>query len=250
MYSLIIVDDELPIREGLVSLYPWSEWGFEVTGIFENGKKALDHVMRNKTDVVLTDVKMPVMDGITLLRNMEAMHLNVHTIFLSGYDDFEYMRSALVLGACDYILKPVKLSDLGETFLRLREKLDEANLGVEHHSEGYYNQIVQAVMEYVHENPAVATLEGAAIRTSLSQNYLSKLFKRKTGENFSEYLLQCKMNLAAEMLKDFSQKTYTIAFELGYDNPKNFSRAFKQFFGLTPREFRNGGTLHAQEKSN
>lgn len=249
MYSIIIVDDEAPIREGLVSLYPWEEWGFKITGVFENGKKAFEHIQRNKTDIVLTDVKMPIMDGLELITTLELNHINIHTVFLSGYNEFEYIRTALVHGARDYILKPVKPNQLCDIFLKLREELDTAQAGVETMSEGYYEKIVQNVMEYVNEALGTATLEGAASRVNLSQNYLSRVFKRKTGENFSEYLQNCKMQLAAKYLQDISRKTYDIAYELGYDNPKNFSRAFKQFFGKTPREYRNGGDITYAKKN-
>lgn len=73
---------------------------------------------------------------------------------------------------------------------------------------------------------------------SLSPNYLSRIFKRKKGMNFSEFLLEVKMETAAKLLRDVTKKTYEIAAEVGYDNPKNFTRAFKQYCGRTPREFR------------
>ena len=83
-----------------------------------------------------------------------------------------------------------------------------------------------------------ANLEDASILVSLSPNYLSKIFKRKKGKNFSEYVLDVKMEKAAGLLRDITLKTYEVAAAVGYDNPKNFSRAFKQYCGKTPREFR------------
>lgn len=241
MYNLIIADDEPRIREGLLSLYPWEEWGFHLCGAFENGKKVWDYLARCKTDVLLTDVKMPVMDGIELLRKISENHIKIRSVLLSGYNDFEFLRQAIVYGAKDYILKPVKPEQLSATFLRLREELDkECNNYTQPPSEGYYDKIVFSVMKYVQENPRTANLEEAALRVSLSQNYLSTVFKQKTGQNFLEYVIGYKMQVAAQMLQDISLKTYDVAYELGYDNPKNFSRAFKQFYGKTPREFRNG----------
>ena len=121
-----------------------------------------------------------------------------------------------------------------------RQSLD-ASRGIrkiDEQSPGYYDLIVDQVTQYVDEHFQNANLEDASILVSLSPNYLSKIFKRKKGKNFSEYVLDVKMEKAAGLLRDITLKTYEVAAAVGYDNPKNFSRAFKQYCGKTPREFR------------
>mgnify|MGYP000399937710 FL=1 len=99
-----------------------------------------------------------------------------------------------------------------------------------HHSEekpkAYYDQIVYDVQQYLKENYRTATLEEAAAKVSLSPAYLSRVFKDKSGEGFSELLLRTRMEKACELLADIQYKSYDIAYYVGYDNPKNFSRAF------------------------
>lgn len=240
MYKLLIVDDELGIREGLRDCYPWEELGYEVVRCLGDGKAALDYIERFCVDVILCDIRMPRMDGLELCREIRRRQLKTTIILLSGYSEFEYAREALRYGVCDYILKPVQYEIILKVFTELREELDirYGKQVADDKPVGYYEQIVEQVMRYLAENCQTASLDEAAEMVSLSPNYLSKIFKRKTGQNFSEYLIEVKMKKAARLLQDVNLRTYEIAGMLGYDNPKNFSRAFKAYYGTTPREYK------------
>lgn len=240
MYNLIIVDDEKNIREGLAYCYPWEELGFQVAAILPDGKSALDYIQRCCVDAVLSDIRMPKMDGLALAEQLYKDYPNINTVLLSGYAEFEYARTAIRFGVKEYILKPVKYEDIIKIFTEIKENLDlvKGVKAIDEPFAGYYDQIVDQVTEYLQEHYKDASLEEASLLVCLSPNYLSKIFKRKKGINFSEYLLDVKMEKAAKLLRDVTLKTYEIASEIGYDNPKNFSRAFKQYCGKTPREFR------------
>lgn len=240
MYKLIIVDDEKNIREGLAECYPWDELGFEVCGTFADGRSALDYIERYKVDTVMSDIRMPRMDGLELAERLSQDYPAVIMVLLSGFAEFEYAQTALRCGVKEYLLKPVKYEDAVKTFQRIRDLLDQ-KAGVKKIDEpfaGYYDQIVDQVTEYLRGHYRSASLEEAAAVVSLSPNYLSRIFKRKKGMNFSEFLQEIKMETAARLLRDVTKKTYEVAEEVGYDNPKNFTRAFKQYCGKTPREFR------------
>ncbi|WP_367924990.1 response regulator [uncultured Ruthenibacterium sp.] len=243
MYRLILIDDEPHVRKGLQTCYPWQDWGFSVVEAFENGHQALDYILHYQVDAVVSDVRMPVMDGMEFIRNLRDRGYSTPVLFISGYSDFDYVRQALVYDATDYVLKPVKTEKLAVALQRIRKKL-EAMYGEEMMSqpEGYYDKIIDQVMRYVMDNCRTATLEQAAAGVGLSPNYLSKIFKKKTGRVFSDYLTEVKMKKAARLLKDIRIKTYQIAYEVGYENPKNFSRAFRAYYGKSPREYRDGGT--------
>ncbi|MCI8664097.1 MAG: response regulator [Hungatella sp.] len=243
MYKLIIVDDEKNIREGLAQCYSWNELGFELCSTFPDGKSALDYVRRYRVDVVLSDIRMPVMDGLKLAEQLSLSYPSVIMVLLSGFAEFEYAQTALRYGVKEYLLKPVKYEEAVKTFQNICEMLDQKT-GVKKSSEpfaGYYDQIVSQVTEYLQTHYRDASLEDAAAVVALSPNYLSRIFKRKKGMNFSEFLQEIKMETAASLLCDVTRKTYEIAAEVGYDNPKNFTRAFKQYSGKTPREFREQG---------
>ena len=120
-----------------------------------------------------------------------------------------------------YILKPVKYESIIDIFTTIRKNLDAENgVGeIEEPVPGYYDQIVEQVIGYIKENFKDAALEDASALVSLSPNYLSKVFKRKTGVNFSEYLMRVKMENAARLLKNVTMKTYEVAFG---KNPREF----------------------------
>lgn len=151
------------------------------------------------------------------------------------------MHTAILNRAADYLLKPIKYEELLTCIENIRNKLDKKNnIRTEPSVDSsYYGQIIARVQEYLKTNYRTATLEEAAVTVNLSPNYLSKIFKEKSGMGFSDYLNRIRMEKAAELLKDISYKHYEIADLIGYDNPKNFSRAFKQYYHVTPREFRD-----------
>lgn len=240
MYKLLIVDDEPNIRKGLIRHYPWSELGFEVVGDFANAKLALDYMVDHSVHVVLTDIKMPVMDGIELARTVKERNPDVIVIFLSAYADFEFARQAIVYSVKDYILKPVQYENIVMVFKKLKKKLDAQTnrTAADESRDKYYDKLIKTVEEYVLENLKEASLENAAQKVNLSPNYLSKIFKEKKGMNFSDFLFETRMKKSKELMSDLNLKIYHISSAIGYNNPKNFSRAFKQYHGVSPSEFR------------
>lgn len=134
MYRILLVDDEWLELDTLEKYIPWEEMGFQVAGTAENGKEALQLLERLEgseneeendrklPDVVLTDVKMPVMDGLAFSKILHDRYPDIQIVFLSGYNDFEYVRSVLAVEACGYILKPLNTEELKGTMEKVREK--------------------------------------------------------------------------------------------------------------------------------
>ena len=247
MYQLLIVDDESEIREGVAGLFPFEDFGFNVAEIAENGAQALDIIEKRGIDVVLTDIMMPVMDGLELAREINRRELPVIVIIISGYPDFDYARRAIEYNVRKYIVKPAKYADLADVFSALRIELDkkhsEAVQPAAHNADesGYYLQIVEAVKEYINASYGDATLERAAELVHLNPYYLSNVFRLTTGIKFSDHLSRVKMAKAAELLADKALKIHEIGPLVGYANANNFARAFKSFYGKTPSEYR--GTI-------
>lgn len=236
VYRLILIDDEPKILEGLLNLFPWTQAGFEVTGVFSDAQKAWDYLCKNETDVVISDIAMPHLDGIELAKRLQQLGGPL-LIFISSFTDYTYFRNAIKYQVVDYLVKPIRYDQLMECMSTLREKLDR-----EHEQQpeplAYYEQITDEVKKYLEANYKDATLSEAAERVGLSPSYLSKLFKEKSGVNFSDMLLSIRMEKACKLLRDVRYKSYEIAFDVGYDNPKNFSRAFKAYFQISPSEYR------------
>lgn len=237
MYRLLVADDEKKLLSGLCDFYPWKELGFQIVARAGNGQEVLEYLSRNPVDVVFTDISMPVMSGMELAEILYREYPEVRVVFLSGYAEFKYAQQALKFGVQDYVLKPVKTDVLWKTFTELKQKMDKKKKpDVE--EKGYYGNIINAVENYVRGNAGKANLDDAALVVNLSAGYLSALFKKETGINFSDYVLKVKMEKAKELLVRPEYKTYEISERLGYENPKNFSRAFKAYWGISPRDFR------------
>ncbi|OXS57290.1 hypothetical protein B1A99_17530 [Cohnella sp. CIP 111063] len=105
MKKIMIVDDESLVRVGLQSIIPWEEYGYCVSGVYHNGREALEACRASMPDAILTDIRMPVMDGLELIKNVRQLSERVPIVILSSYDDFEYTRTAIRLGVQDYIQK-------------------------------------------------------------------------------------------------------------------------------------------------
>jgi two-component system response regulator YesN len=124
MYRLLIVDDEPTVRFGLRSYFNWSSYGIEVMGEADDGDVALEMVEEEQPDLILTDVRMPNMDGISMSQQISARYPQCKIIFVSGHDDADYLKSALKISAADYIFKPVNLQELSAVITRVIADLD------------------------------------------------------------------------------------------------------------------------------
>ncbi len=123
MIGIVIADDEIIIREGLESI-PWSSYGIELKGVASNGIEAMDLIKSTMPEILLTDIRMPGMDGLELISAAKAVVPNIKAILLTGYKDFTYAHSAIRLAACGYILKPSKPDEIVSAVLKVKEMTD------------------------------------------------------------------------------------------------------------------------------
>ena len=124
MYSVLMVDDEEDVVRAMQRKIDWESIGFRIMGYAHNGIEALDLVEQEAPDVVLTDIKMPYMDGLELAHNLKIMYPTVRILIFSGFDEFEYAKEAIRLEVEEYILKPVDAEELRRIFTRIKESLD------------------------------------------------------------------------------------------------------------------------------
>ncbi len=124
MLKIFLVEDESIMREGLRDNMPWQQFGYEFVGEASDGEMALPLIRKTRPDVLLTDIKMPFMDGLTLSRMVAKEFPNMKIIILSGHDDFDYARQAIQIGVEQYILKPVTRETMKKVLLEVKEKLD------------------------------------------------------------------------------------------------------------------------------
>ncbi len=124
MYRVLIVDDEDTILNGLQHIIHWDDYGLEIQATAHDGLEAWAILQRQPFDILITDIRMVEMDGLTLLRRVNEAKLPVKSIVISGYDDFNYIKEALRLGIENYLLKPINEAELSATLLTILDKLD------------------------------------------------------------------------------------------------------------------------------
>ena len=239
LYRIIIIDDEKEISNGFAQFFPWEKLGYSVAGQFSSAKEALAFIKSNTVDIVVSDVVMPGMTGIDLAYELSLLELIPQPLIVlfSAYNTFKYAQQALEYGCSNYILKSAGYDELIANFTRLKEKLD-AERCVHERTPEDDDKIIKTIKRYVSSELADANLDDAAAMVFMSASYVSRYFKQKTGMNFTDYVMKERMSLASELLLNLRYKIYDISAMVGYNNPFNFTRSFKKFYSITPKDFR------------
>lgn len=246
MYKVLVVDDEIWMCEGLKKIIARMEGAFTVTSSATNGRHALVQLETDFFDLVITDINMPEMNGLELMKQMKEKHYTQPVIIVTAYNDFEYARTALRFGAVDYLTKPIKNEELSEVLANLQDLLAdrEEEDPLEHSSAnskelpcgGELIQKVLGVIEHSYmEDLSLALLADEA---GFNSSYLSRLFKMETGKGFVQYLREVRMKHACKMLEETNKTNMEVAKLVGYWDEKHFRRTFKKDFGMTPGEYR------------
>jgi len=233
--KVMIVDDEKPIRQ-------WFEFilrdipEIEISASCPNGQMALEACELNTPNLILTDIIMPVMNGIELIRQIKEHYPQVAVLILSNFDDFEYVYTGLRLGAYDYLLKAQTDDELVISVIRKLQnelaasKKDEAPV--------YGSVVVNKMVRYIHKNYArKLKLGDLSQQLNYHPDYLSWLFKQHTGKNFNTYLSEYRMERAKEMLLQDNKRIKDVAFAVGFSNEMYFSTAFKNVVGMSPKRY-------------
>jgi two-component system, response regulator YesN len=244
-YRAIVAEDEPMIREGLCRDIAEAHPGFVVAGEAHNGRAALDLAEELSPDLLVTDIRMPVMDGLELIERCYRFHPAMALIIVSGYGDFAYAKTAIRFGVSDYLLKPVEEPDLAAALARayLRLSKEEENFASplgDTLEAGARGRMVEMVAELLRgrfrEHPSINAL---AESFHVSPAYLTRAFKESLGVSPGRYALDLRMGAARKMLEEKGAKEIKeIAAELGYSDQCYFSRAFRRIVGLSPLEYR------------
>ena len=242
MLKVLIVEDEEMIRKGIVLTVDWAALDCVVVGEAANGLEGLEAARRLEPSLIITDLKMPQMDGIEMLRTLRAEGCNAFVIILTAYDNFSYAQSALRLGAVDYLLKPFHDGDLENAVNRLRARMDSetqdpVTLGTPR--KGDKSKYVLEAMAYIskHYNEPDISVGTVAQSLNISEGYLSHTFKKETDYTLLGYITRYRIHKAMELLKDCRVKVYEVAEQVGYRDIAYFSATFKKYTGISPSEY-------------
>ena len=248
MLKVVVVEDEELVRKGIVLTVDWAGAGCAVVGEAANGEEGLEVIRRYRPDLIVTDIRMPKLDGIEMLRRLREEGNRAHVVFLTAYSDFSYAQSALKLGAADYLLKPFHDGELEQAVTRLKQRMDRAGQGGEKGpaplplpelKKGDKSKYVLEAMAYIGEHYHEPNIGVAAIAQHLgiSEGHLSHTFKKETDYTLLNYLTRYRIHRAMELLRDCRLKVYEVAEQVGYRDIAYFSATFKRWVGMSPSEY-------------
>ncbi len=236
--KLLIADDEDMIRKGVAKYLQLHTDRFSKIYEAENGQEAIDLTLRYQPDMLLLDVQMPVKTGLDVMKEVQKAGLEPVTVILSGYDAFSYAQQAVKFGARDYLLKPVRAADILNTLNELADKYIGKETEVVEEEEAT-NPLVREATEYMQENYARdLSLTEVAEHLRISTGYLSTLMNQNLGCGFVDYLNQVRVDRACCYLEQNQLKNYEVAYKVGFNDEKYFSKVFKKIKGMTPKEYR------------
>ncbi len=237
MIELYLADDERWVLMGLRKLIQKSGLPYRVVGEADNGLSAIKELRMLRPQVLFTDIRMPGLTGLELIQTIAKEKLNIQTVLISGYADFEYARTALRSGVFDYILKPIKEEELFDILSRLAKKFQTEQLSEEEIIIGDYG-ISEIVQEIQNNYTKDISLQPLAEKYGISSGYLSALLKKELGVSFSKYITSKRMQFARELLKDSRLSIDSVAQQTGYHDYFYFTKVFKETHGISPSKYR------------
>lgn len=246
MLKVLVVEDEELIRKGIVLAVDWTALGCVVVGEASNGIEALEAVERYDPSLIITDLKMPQMDGLEMLRRLRESGNNAYVIILTAYDSFAYAQTALRLGAVDFLLKPFHDGDLEQAVTALCRRMDSAGARLEPPlisglKKGDKSKYVLTAMDYIrgHYSDPSISVGSIAKHLGISEGHLSHIFKKETDYTLLNYLTRYRIHMAMGLLKDCRVKVYEVAGQVGYRDITHFSATFKKLVGVSPSEYQD-----------
>lgn len=241
-YKVIIVDNEDIIVRGVSTLLPWEKYHCEVAGTANNGLEALDIIKEKNIDIMFTDIRMPKMDGISLIAAIKSEFPDMQITILSGYPDFQYAQEAIKLGVSNYILKPSRMDELESALKKMVDNLD-AQVKDDTKQEEIPvagNFVLNNAIKYIkQEYSKPLTLQEVADKVYVSQWHLSKLISKHTGQRFSDILNGIRIQEAKKLLEDPSLKIWEISERVGFLDVTHFARRFRKTENCSANEYRN-----------
>jgi YesN/AraC family two-component response regulator len=262
MLKLIIADDEPFILNSLCSSIEWIHFGIQLCAACADGIEAYHAILDENPDIVMTDIRMPGLSGLELIEKTQAINPETVFIILSGYQEFEYARTAMQYGVRHYLLKPCtceKISEVLTTIVSSLQKsrasdsdmppskishsfaLDEEQIKQDG-CDAPYRSFVREILNYSREHMSDTNLSLKMIAEQhlyMNTDYVSREFYKETGEKFSAYLNRIRMERAKELLNlaNEEDKIYSIAEQVGCSNARYFSQVFRKYTGSTPSKY-------------
>ena len=239
MYKLMIAEDSPFALKDLCEGINWEKYGLYLTGAFPDGEQLLEQAIKDMPDVVLTDVFMPIMDGISLASALREVSEDVKIVFVSSCADFEIAQKALLMHVSGYLLKDFEEQQLDRVMMQVLDELKEASSKQKTNNLKMPKDYVGRMKEFIHEHfREDISMADVAASVFLSSSYANLKFTQKCGCSIFEYISECRMAEAKRLLIETDESITRIAEMVGYATKTNFYLAFKKRYEISPKDYR------------
>lgn len=241
MYKMIIVDDEKFIIERLKTVIDWSALNISIVGDAYDGNQAIELTKMLNPEIVLTDIRMPDMNGLQLSDYLSRHYPKINVVLVSAYDDFEYAKKAIEYGIKGYLLKPVSSDEVSILFKRVlgidQHRIDQNEVELSVISNSHI--LIGKAEKYINAHyEQKITLEEVANYLYINPSYLCYLFKKVKNINFIDYVTSVRIQIAKKNLKILDLKVKDIAVKTGFSDYTYFCKVFRKSEGVTPLGYR------------
>ncbi|WP_051353203.1 response regulator transcription factor [Thalassobacillus devorans] len=245
--KVLVADDEQLERKVLKLIIKKENLDISQVYTAENGAEAIKQVRKESIDLLLMDIKMPVMDGLMAAKIIKRDFPDCRIIFLTAYDEFDFAYQSIKLGVEDYLLKPAQPSEVKKALMKY---IPEANHPLPITLEDSCSH-VQSVINYIEENLHLnISIETLAEFVHLSSQYLSRLFKQETGFTITQYITIKRLDKAKEYLRSNQNTVMEISEKCGFTDSNYFARVFKKYEGITPTQYQHQSLMTRKKKMN
>ena len=250
---LLLVDDEYFAIRGIMDGVNWEVLQFDE--ILQAGSygQAVELLERQPVEILLCDIEMPDESGLELIEWVNGHYPDTECIILSCHDEFDFARQAVRLKCLDYILKPVRYEFLTEVLGKAMETVEKKHRqsALEYYGKLYVESIAQSrkkdsidvvdtVVDYINQHLSEElSVRSLANMAYVSPDHLTRSFKKRFSMTVSDYILQRRMTLAGELLRDNKLTITMVSDCVGFGNYSYFTEQFKKYYGMTPREYQN-----------
>lgn len=254
MKKVLLVDDERWVRTALKWTINKLNLPLQVVHEAQNGLEALDWIKMNDVDLILTDIRMPIMDGLALVKELSGLEGEYDVIVISVHDEFQFVQQAIRNGVSDYLLKPVEENEIKVCLEKwLNGKSNDVNTSNHLLPDNDHVPLstIERVLDYIKKTPLdQITLKEAAESIHINPSYLSQLFKQQLNKKFVDYITELRIEESKRLLQNTTLRMSEIAERVGYSDLAYFSNNFKRIVGSSPSEYRNINSKTGEGKLN
>lgn len=242
--KILIAEDEQRTRQGMERMIRGIEGKYELLGAASNGQMALDMIMQMKPDTVFIDIKMPFLDGLSVIRAVRSQGMSTEFVVVSAYADFEFAQQSIELEVAGYLLKPPTKEEVRNILKKIEDRLNrkhsytvqkEMNLRDKYPDA---HLLILRALDIIQDGYAgKISQKELAGSLGLSPEYFSYLFNKNTGENFSTFLRNYRIEQAQRMYCTEECDKHEIPYAVGFSDAKYFKKVFKEVTGKSPSEY-------------